>query len=812
MTLPKAVASGPAASAPDAVRPLRTAMFAGVLAAVYLLVLFIAEPVPTRLLALFGGAANDLERYGGLEMVWLPPDGVSVDEIAARARDEGSVYVRRSNDAIVIRVPDVRREDVAETAKWLAGNQGLAFHRVLRVDEMRQLAEVLGLPMRGQKPVDLEIDQWTPPYGRTRTDHYLLADTCEAIDAALAQARAKGWSLPEGVRIAYEKLEAPVACRSYVIRDVPELGGELISNAMRSYDPNTNRPIVLLDFDEEGGRRFGQVTEQIVGEKLAILVGGEVRSAPVINDPIYGGRASITMGGSDPWQQEHEAEMLVNTLRVGVLPSGGTIVEARYIAPVDNVPMRWLSRATIALGGGALIALLVWAVIRVTRPVRRPAISRGDGPPPWRRVFVTLLAPLAVYAVSQITALGIDTGELLYQFGGTSYGDTYEQILEQISFGALGIAPVISAFVFVEILALIVPGWRRRRHAGPQARAPLTAAVAITAATLLVLQSWFITEYLYSLGTLGVDVLPFGMKARLLVIGSFAIGTLVLVGVAAVIREHGLGNGYGALLAAGWLIGVVKTWLAGPALDGDVVVGGVTVLAIAIPVALVARWRIARLGEAPVRLPASGITPLAEVGGLAVLVALLSKFPLEDVTLQLHEWSLAARTHEWLLIALLAVMTIVWSFAFARPAVTRKLAERTGLVAPARSTWWAATLLSGSLLLLVGATAWITLAVRPTAWWLVDALSVATVTMVVLDLYADWRGRRTTLERVWSLHQAQHADLVTRALDDAGIPHHLSATHLKTLFAFFGPFAPVDVLVPPEHAPAARARLRELFE
>src|SRR5690606_13625020 len=130
--------------------------------------------------------------------VWRPPAGISADDVLARVRLGESANVRRSSDALVIRVANVKREDVAETARWLAGDRKLGFHRVLRVDEMRQLADVLGLSMRGQKPVDLDVDQWRPEDGEVRTDYYLAADTCEPIQAALAEAHAKGWKLPAG--------------------------------------------------------------------------------------------------------------------------------------------------------------------------------------------------------------------------------------------------------------------------------------------------------------------------------------------------------------------------------------------------------------------------------------------------------------------------------------------------------------------------------------------------------------------------------------------------------------------------------------
>ena len=50
-------------------------------------------------------------------------------------------------------------------------------------------------------------------------------------------------------------------------------------------------------------------------------------------------------------------------------------------------------------------------------------------------------------------------------------------------------------------------------------------------------------------------------------------------------------------------------------------------------------------------------------------------------------------------------------------------------------------------------------------------------------------------ERV-EVRRIQRAGGVERVLADAGIPCHLHASHLRTLLAFFGPFAPVIVLVP----------------
>ena len=42
------------------------------------------------------------------------------------------------------------------------------------------------------------------------------------------------------------------------------------------------------------------------------------------------------------------------------------------------------------------------------------------------------------------------------------------------------------------------------------------------------------------------------------------------------------------------------------------------------------------------------------------------------------------------------------------------------------------------------------------------------------------------------------------ALSEAEIPYHCHASHLRTLFAFFAPWAPIHVLVTEEHAIEAR--------
>lgn len=141
------------------------------------------------------------------------------------------------------------------------------------------------------------------------------------------------FKVPDDRQIGFERNEPPpeatdkrIVWRTYYLDRTVKLTGSAIQNAYGSYDPNTNRPLVLLDFNRFGGRVFGDVTAAIAGKKLATILDETVKSAPIINGAIRGGHASITMGGSDPLRQEQERDELVNVLKTGSLPA--PLVEA----------------------------------------------------------------------------------------------------------------------------------------------------------------------------------------------------------------------------------------------------------------------------------------------------------------------------------------------------------------------------------------------------------------------------------------------------------------------------------------------------
>ncbi|MEZ4652271.1 MAG: protein translocase subunit SecD [Candidatus Eisenbacteria bacterium] len=117
----------------------------------------------------------------------------------------------------------------------------------------------------------------------------------------------------------------------YVLKKQPEMTGEAIANANMSFDIDRARPGqagVLLTMNASGTNTFRRVTGANVGRHLAIVLDHKVKSAPVIQNRIPSGRASITGSFTD-----QEARDLAIVLRAGALPAPINIIEERTVGP-----------------------------------------------------------------------------------------------------------------------------------------------------------------------------------------------------------------------------------------------------------------------------------------------------------------------------------------------------------------------------------------------------------------------------------------------------------------------------------------------
>ncbi len=134
----------------------------------------------------------------------------------------------------------------------------------------------------------------------------------------------------------------------YLVSNKPERGltGKYVTRSGVIPDPISGSPKINLQFNSEGGRLFADITRESVGRQLAIVLDGELYSAPNIREPITGGSCEIS--GDFTIEEAYElANVLQNPLEAPV-----KIEEERGVDPS-------LGRDSIASGiQASLIGLI----------------------------------------------------------------------------------------------------------------------------------------------------------------------------------------------------------------------------------------------------------------------------------------------------------------------------------------------------------------------------------------------------------------------------------------------------------------------
>ena len=165
------------------------------------------------------------------------------------------------------------------------------------------------------------------------------------------------------------------------------------------------------------------------------------------------------------------------------------------------------------------------------------------------RFLITLGVLALAWAAEQVLLPGIDRAALdrVFEAVGSARDTSSFNVV------ALGLSPMISAFLLVEVVALLVPRWRRVRLGGPVARAALRRAGLVLTVILAAVQGWTMARFLHKTSwrfpgdlLMGED----GFGSYVLVMLSLVGGTLFLLTLAELVDCHGLGCGVSCLLAA----------------------------------------------------------------------------------------------------------------------------------------------------------------------------------------------------------------------------------------------------------------------
>jgi preprotein translocase subunit SecD len=139
----------------------------------------------------------------------------------------------------------------------------------------------------------------------------------------------------------------------YVLEEDPVVSGDELVDSQPAFDQN-NSPAVNFRFDASGGRKFGDYTAENIGNLFAIVLDGEVISAPRIQSHIPGGAGIITGNFT-----VEESTQLAVLLRAGALPAEMTFLEERTIGPELGADSIQAGRVAAIV---AMLAVVVYMV------------------------------------------------------------------------------------------------------------------------------------------------------------------------------------------------------------------------------------------------------------------------------------------------------------------------------------------------------------------------------------------------------------------------------------------------------------------
>ncbi|QIU93203.1 protein translocase subunit SecDF [Bacteroides faecium] len=105
------------------------------------------------------------------------------------------------------------------------------------------------------------------------------------------------------------------------------LEGDVVTDAKDEFN-QYSKPVVTMAMNNDGARRWAQLTKQNIGRAIAIVLDNYVYSAPNVNTEITGGRSEIS-GNFTPEQTKD----LANVLKSGKMPAPAHIVQEDIVGP-----------------------------------------------------------------------------------------------------------------------------------------------------------------------------------------------------------------------------------------------------------------------------------------------------------------------------------------------------------------------------------------------------------------------------------------------------------------------------------------------
>jgi protein-export membrane protein SecD len=243
---------------------------------------------------------------------------------------------KQGDDKIAVRLPGSKNPD---RAKNLIGQTAMLEFKLLAPgDELIRVIENyddMVIKEAGDQPVaDTDLMSfWVEVVGG---EMLVYRDDYEKVMKMIEKAKKEGiipreyafypGDLYDDPESRYYKMMGGPCKPIFLLQDETLLTGGHLKSARVAYD-QFNQPIVSFEMDSEGGKKFGKITGAHIGERLAIVLDGVVKSAPNINSRI------TNKGMIEGSFSYDEAADLALVLRTGALPAPVRIVYEQVIGP-----------------------------------------------------------------------------------------------------------------------------------------------------------------------------------------------------------------------------------------------------------------------------------------------------------------------------------------------------------------------------------------------------------------------------------------------------------------------------------------------
>ena len=264
---------------------------------------------------------------------------------------------RQGAEDIVVQLPGIGEDDVDRARDLIGQTAQLRFQMVADTDEINQYFG----QFQGQLPEGFALRNVGGDFSITHRDKDELTDFFD--ERGTPDDRIIGYQFHPVYINEEEGIidEERSYWFSFLLHREVEVTGDYIQDARVAIDPDFHQPYVQLNFDSAGADMFAETTTHNVGERFAIMMDDEVQSAPVINEPITGGRARITLGqGQSYTEMQQEAHNLVIVLRHGALPAPIELQFETLVGP--TLGQESIDSSILALIVGSILVILFMLV------------------------------------------------------------------------------------------------------------------------------------------------------------------------------------------------------------------------------------------------------------------------------------------------------------------------------------------------------------------------------------------------------------------------------------------------------------------